>query len=752
MPVFEELKRRNVVRVGLAYIVTAWLLLQVADIVLDATTAPDWVMQVFMLVLALAFPVALVFAWAFELTPDGLKRESEVDRSRSISNLTARRLDLIIIVLLIFALAAFAWDRLVYSPEATAIVPGAEIAEAEVAQQLETATTETGSSAGTGASIAVLPFVNLSADEDQEYFSDGISEELLNVLAKYPRLRVAARTSSFQFKGRNEDITEIARQLNVNHVLEGSVRKSGTRLRITAQLIDAETGFHLWSETYDRELEDIFAIQDEISAAIGTALRAELSLDPQSAVPAPRVASSDNTAAYEALLQGRHLINQRGNRNIRSAVEHLERCVRLDSDFAPCHAWLSIGYTMLLSSPGTYGDLSLLEVKSRAIPEYEKALELDPNLAEAHGAVALLAINSNEFETAMASTRRALELNPVYVDALNWRQIASGSMGQYVEAQSTIEQILEIDPLSVIGRLNYVAGAIVSDPDRARRVAMSLVEGGNSWAGYAAMSFVEAVPSGDFSGSIEWALRAYQIEPRDEFVNQSIMSMLATLGEPEEALRISGKNHYLVYFTLGRYADAISDLEASIALDSENVVYRPNLADSLASAGRCEEAMVWYQGLVEESPIDMVFDTFNNTATSQVRMAQCLVQLGKDAEAKLAIERQSWNMEQRLEAKLVSGDEYYAQAMVEALLGEERAMVESLRAAVDLGFRRTALFDETFFKPFAATSEMQALQAEMQAMLDKERDETLVLICHKNPAFDTWQPRKETCEGVPAPN
>jgi TolB-like protein len=458
MQLFEELKRRNVFRVGIAYVVTAWLILQVADIVLDNTAAPAWVMHVIMLLLALGFPLAVLFAWAFELTPEGLKKEKDVDRTQSITHQTGHKLDRTIIVVLALALGWFAWDRFAdKGPEPVSVggrsaekgsepvsVGGRSAADSRAERaptESESASTEK-SAADSRAeraptesestppekSIAVLPFVNMSNDPDQEFFSDGISEELLNVLAQYPGVRVAARTSSFQFKGQNQDVSEIARLLKVRNILEGSVRKSGNKLRITAQLIQADTGYHLWSETYDRELDDVFAIQDEISAAIGEALRVELSLGTGEEAEAPRVAESSNTAAYEAYLRGRHLVNQRGRSNIKQAAEELKRAVRLDPEFAPAQAWMAIAWIMMLDSPATYGDLSLAEVKERATPHMEKALALDPNLAEAHGARALFAMNSSDYATAMAETALALELNPVYVDALNWRQMRPAAL------------------------------------------------------------------------------------------------------------------------------------------------------------------------------------------------------------------------------------------------------------------------------------------------------------------------------------
>ncbi|HET6593423.1 MAG TPA: hypothetical protein VFG48_10950, partial [Xanthomonadales bacterium] len=297
MSFLEELKRRNVVRVGVVYLITAWLLAQVADLLLENFNTPDWVIQAILVVLILGFPLALIFAWAFELTPEGLKKEKDVDRSQSITPVTGRKLDRAIIVVLVVALGYFIWESRVQHQDAEAPEPqvAAEPAPDQAAQK----------------SIAVLPFVNMSSDAEQEYFSDGISEEILNSLAKVKELKVAGRTSSFAFKGQNQDLRQIGDTLGVNHILEGSVRKAGAQVRITAQLIKVDDGFHLWSDTYDRELTDIFAIQDEIANAILVQLKAAL-LDQQS------IASTRaDTRAYDFYL----LANQKALDRTQQSLE-----------------------------------------------------------------------------------------------------------------------------------------------------------------------------------------------------------------------------------------------------------------------------------------------------------------------------------------------------------------------------------------------------------------------------------------------
>ena len=317
--IFSELKRRNVIRVALAYIVTTWLLLQVADVVINNIEAPDWVFQAILLLMAIGFPIALIFAWAYEMTPEGLKKEKDVDRSESITHVTGRKLDFMIIGMLVLALGYFLWERQSY-----------------VSPSVETASVVTGSMIKR--SIAVLPFINMSSDQDQEWFADGLTEEILNALARAPDLLVAARTSSFGFKGSTLPVQEIAKTLGVAHVLEGSVRRGSNRLRVTAQLIRADDGFHLWSETYDRSSDDVIAIQEDVAIAIANAL--ETAMDPK-ALEQMVSAGTSSVPAYEAYLEALAYIArtiQSGdellNLKVRTA---LERAQKIDPEFAAAH-------------------------------------------------------------------------------------------------------------------------------------------------------------------------------------------------------------------------------------------------------------------------------------------------------------------------------------------------------------------------------------------------------------------------------
>ncbi|MFC1702563.1 adenylyl cyclase, partial [Pseudomonadota bacterium] len=399
MSFFEELKRRNVFRVGIAYAVSAWILLQVVDLVLENIEAPVLVMKVFMLAMAIGFPLALIFAWAFEMTPDGVKLEKDVDRSQSITHKTAHRMNRNIIIALVIAVALLLVDK--FRPE-TNTDAGADAVKVE---NVEISTP----GAEKEKSIAVLPFVDMSPDGDQGYFADGISEEILNVLVKTHTLKVAGRTSSFQFRDREVDLQTIGEQLGVANILEGSIRKANNRVRITAQLVTASDGFHLWSETYDRELTDIFAIQDEIARAITDALAIELNLADtgQSLVSV----STSNMEAYDRYLEARGLIAQR--QDFERANKLLTEATQMDPEFA--EGWAANAQSHSLSI--YYLEVDRDKYKDLAVSMANKALEIDPNLAMAHSVLGDIYRDRYQWKEARESYLHALALNPDEIEA-----------------------------------------------------------------------------------------------------------------------------------------------------------------------------------------------------------------------------------------------------------------------------------------------------------------------------------------------
>jgi len=423
MSFIEELKRRNVIKVGVAYVIAAWLLLQIADVVLNNIEAPRWVFLAMLLLVAIGFPFALIFAWAFELTPEGLKKEKDVVRSESITHVTGRKLDFVIIGVMAIAIGFLVTDRffLEESPE-----------------------TGVGEIITTGQSIAVLPFVNISSDKEQDYFSDGITEEILNSLASVKELKVAGRTSSFAFKGQNDDLRRIGDLLGVEHILEGSVRKAGTTVRITAQLVQVEDGFHLWSDTYDRELTDIFAIQDEIANEILNQLKARL-LD-EDEEPPLLVSQRTDPEVYDLYLLAKQRLYARNRLTIESAIELLDQAIAKDPDYAPALAQRGIA-TMFLSDR-SYGTIPESEALVQGKRFIDAALEKDAQLAEAWAALGLYHANRPaEHEEAIEVLTKALSINPNLINASNWLQIALQSSGDSRSALQLLEQMTQRDPL-----------------------------------------------------------------------------------------------------------------------------------------------------------------------------------------------------------------------------------------------------------------------------------------------------------------
>jgi TolB-like protein/Flp pilus assembly protein TadD len=460
MSLFSELKRRNVVRVTIAYTVAGWLLVQVGDIAAQNFEAPAWVMKMFMTALIAGFPFVVFFSWAYELTPEGIKRDRDIDRSQSITGETGRKLDYVIIALLAAAIIIVLTDRMV--PEAA---PPAQVAT------VETAAGPVPANAGIEKnSIAVLPFVNMSDDPSQEYFSDGIAEELLNLLVRVDGLDVASRTSSFAYKGANPNIPQIAADLKVANILEGSVRKAGNRVRITAQLIDVATDRHLWSDTYDRELTDIFAIQDEIATSIVAALQNELGLD-VSGDGIEVTDIPDNLDAYDLFLRGHAILISRGN--LAEAVRLFERAVELDPEYA--RAWADLGAAAWVAPGWNYFDRDYRAISESAI---ERALELDENQSMAWAVKHNIDQDDEDgqdYNQAFESLDKAIEIDPKNTTAWLWRGLLWSELGFHARATEDLEQCLKIDPAYQNCQFHLAnAHALMGDRERAIEIQKKL--------------------------------------------------------------------------------------------------------------------------------------------------------------------------------------------------------------------------------------------------------------------------------------
>jgi len=415
--------------------VAAWLLLQVTDIVFPRIGLPDTAITLVIALLAIGLIPALIFAWAFEMTPDGIKREKDVDRTQSITPKTGRKLDRMIIVVLAVVVAWFLVDEYYLEPQQ------AEVSTATVAPA-KSVTSENTASAN---SIAVLPFVNMSADAENEYFSDGISEELLNVLVKVSTLHVASRTSAFAYKGKDLPISQIAKELKVDNVLEGSVRKAGNRVRITAQLINAKTDRHIWSETYERELVDIFDIQEEISNNIVESLKVVLNVDESSVIERAQ-RPTENAEAYELYLQGRFAWRQRHEANIRKSIELFEKAIALDPDFARAHEALAVAWAVL----PVWAGISNAEASRNSKPHAIRALELDSMLSEARAVLAEVTFDEHRWADGVSEYEKAIASEPRNPTLHQWLGEAFIFMGFLSKGLEEMRIAYELDPASPV--------------------------------------------------------------------------------------------------------------------------------------------------------------------------------------------------------------------------------------------------------------------------------------------------------------
>jgi TolB-like protein len=449
----EQLKHRNVIRLGILYLVVCWLILDPIHVLFHMLDVPLWANRLVVTLMAVGFPVALVFAWVYEITPEGIRPTTEVDPRRSIRTLTAQRLNRAITLVMAVALIYFSIDKFWLSKRAETARPAA-VAEPTHVPAATTISDE---------SVAVLPFLDMSEKRDQEYFSDGLSEELINLLAKIPGMHVPARTSSFYFKGKSEDIPTIAKRLMVAHILEGSVRKSGDHLRVTAQLVRADNAYHLWSETYDRRLDDVFKVQDDIAAAVVKALRVSLL-----GAGTARAAPTSNSEAYTLYLRASALARLDTSEDTLRAHDYLKKALELDPRFALASAALarlyandSVAWGKIFPPDETAGrnlDLAATDfalgsnkVAKAAHDAAARALDLAPDVAEVHSAMArVLWWFDFAWDAADAELKTARALEPgsaPIAEQLAQLAITTGRLSEGVELASLAATL---DPLGTL--------------------------------------------------------------------------------------------------------------------------------------------------------------------------------------------------------------------------------------------------------------------------------------------------------------
>ena len=523
---FEELRRRKVYRVAVVYAVAGFALIEAADIIFPTLSVPDHWFTVLLVTTLAGFPFALVSAWIFDLTSKGFTRTAALPNAPGTTRPAQRGIP----------------------------VPSQTATEEAVSEK----------------SVAVLPFANMSEESQNEYFSDGVTEEIISALTKVPGLRVAARTSSFRFKGLNEDVTEIGRRLRVATVLEGSVRKAGERVRITAQLVKVADGYHIWSEVYDRELADIFAVQEEIARTIVGKLKVEL-LDADDAPLVQR--HTENLEAYNLYLKGRFFWNQREG-GLAKGIEYFDQAIEADENYALAYAGIADSYNLL----GFYGFLPAREAFPQAKARAKRALELDPDLGEAHVSLAFACMLYDwDWTGAEGEFRRGLELSPGYATGHHWFSEFLMAMGQADQAIVQAERAVEIDPIGlIINTLLGMAYYFAREHDRAIEACLRTLEllpdfvPVYLWLGFA------YVQKGRHEEAIEIFERARERSDDRPAMTALLGYANAAGGRREEAeamllrLRELSRDQYVsafdrarIYVALGETATALDELEAA---------------------------------------------------------------------------------------------------------------------------------------------------------------------------------------------
>ena len=695
MSFFDELKHRNVFKVGIAYIVMAWLVMQVADVILNNIEAPGWVFEVILLLLGIGFLFAMFFAWAFELTPEGLRREHEVDRSKSITHKTSRKLDFMIIGVMALALGYFTYDRFTLSP-------GREVAlvDAGIRGATDEATNQAEVAAFSNKSIAVLPFDNRSADEENaEFFAAGVHDELLTLLSKLGELRVISRTSVESLDA-SLSTPEIGALLNVATVLEGQVQRAGDQVRINVQLIDAGTDEHMWAEIYDRKLTatNIFLIQSEIATAIADALRSKLSPQEQEQLKA---IPTENLAALEAYFLGKQSMANRTRAGLVQAVNYFRKAIELDPGFALAY----IGQAAAISAQTDNSGLPPQEAFALAEPLINKALELDDQSGEAYAALGMTYGYIGEHDAAETAFRRALELSPNYVGAHHGYSMFLREFGYYDVGLKQINEAIRLDPLSAVLQVNL--GTVLLELGRAedaltqfkKVVALDPAYPPGQWS-VGALYWTEF---GQLDKALVWLKQAVKKNPGDAITPAWLGLLYLDLGDEAEA------GHWInKALELGPESPIPNwAMEMLLVYQGENTQAKeyankvlqqdPNWALSLADlrnqdlqAGRVIDASARYEkqfpALFNDD--DPMIDRSNVQAA--INLGLIMTSLGQPAHANFLLDRSLDYAESTTIPRLHWYPFAYGipqQVQIYALQGKPQKSLEALRQAIDNGWR-----------------------------------------------------------------
>ncbi len=724
MSFFAELRRRNVFRVAIAYAVTAWLLAQVADVAFDAFGTPEWVGKTVLFLLLLGFPIAVFFAWAFELTPEGIKKEKDVDRSQSITHQTGRKMNFLITTVLAAAVAFLLFDKFLLRDGATPVNAPAELMTA--APEDDPAPPPDASNKAT---IAVLPFESRSSQESDVYFADGMHDDLLTQLARAGAWKVISRTSVERFRDTTESMQAIGEQLGATSIIEGGVQRAGDRVRINVQLIDAATDEHLWAETYDRELttSNIFAIQSEIASAIAEALQATLSPGDVARIGK---ANTQNLEAYEAYLLGRERWRQRTAESLADAERLFQRAIDLDPDYALAYVGLADTYRFQVVFSGYARDDGF----PRAERAIARALELDDQLGEAWASLGSLKLQKNELEDGLPALKRAIELNSNYSPAYVWYGIGLDQTGRPAAAAKIFAQGLELDPLSVALRANaaFVAATLGNVEGAHEAIEQIIATDRDSPLGYYVMASFESGYLGHYDNALPWATRAIRMDPGNPAYAVLMAHSYMDLGDLNTAGRwlakatdiqpdsddIAFANLLLAtyrYDAEGALRFARLMLERQPGSDG-SVLALAQLRDHDLAENRPEKASQRYRERYPEifgagGPVV----SYANSGPAE-DIAYLLLQSGEKRPPKEMLEQ---IFEINASLPLLGGNgTFFGNAKVYALMGKKPEALAELRRGIDANWRTfwRYFFDhDAVFESLRDNPEFQAMRAEVAA-------------------------------------
>ncbi len=677
--VLTELNRRKVLRTVGAYAVAVFVVLQLMDAAVEPLRLPEWLPTLMVIVLILGFPLVFILAWYFDITPGGVKK------TQTVSLLTRTQNTLLFSMMM---LGVFGLGYGFYGYYSNVFTSGSPVEIQSLAsQQREFVAPQN--------SIAVLPFADLSEDSSQGYFSDGIAEEILNVLAQVKGLHVAARTSSFAFREPDKDIREIGRLLNVSTVLEGSIRKAGDRIRLTAQLINVEDGYHIWSNSYDRELDDVFAIQDEVASAIAEAL-----VDSFAGLEQKPASRTQDLAAFEAYRTGRLHWWRRSPDELEKAITLFAKALETDPTFAPAYAAIADSWLLL----AMYGNLTNMKATERAMPMIEKALEIDPASSEAFAALGLARWQIGQKDAAESALRQAIKLNDDYIPAYLWLGGLLGELGRLPEQSQILQQAMVIDPLNELLAINVASNLTrQGDYQGGKDLLQSLVSLRPDSAALLRIMSGHAIKSGDLVEGWQYANRSYDLEPDSPVVIETLAGAWESVGATEKAerlllegLEIAGDNFGLQtsYFFLllkqGRLEKAESLLSEQFGDSIEGLpeqlqqyYYFQKGMISLV-AGDKDAARNFFENAIRD-------DSDQEWNGKQVEYATILSALHRDAGNTVLADQRLVSAERSVRRARINGVDdagiYYTESSIHALKGELAAALDSLQMAYDRGFR-----------------------------------------------------------------